>query len=275
MSLGRRTGKEVMTIPSSGPQQQGPAAGVQWAKGLLGLCAVGCVVAVLAACGSSSPNSPSTSSGSPVSSSSPATPASAATPASLSQLKKIVLRPADLPSGWKGTPYQPGPNDSANNAALLKCVGARNTDSDKVADAHSDDFALGDASISSSAASYRSQSDLDTDVAMLHKPKLSRCFKQLMKKQLAASLPAGATIESASIKISPGSAGGPANVVATGTGSIKVRANGQQVPVYLTVAFITGPLIEVEVDTENVGTPVPASVVNPLVATVATRAAKG
>jgi hypothetical protein len=210
-----------------------------------------------------------------VSSSSPATSASAATPASLSQLKKIVLQPADLPSRWKGAPYQPDPNDSANNAALLRCVGARNTDRDKVAEAHSDDFALGDASISSSAASYRSQSDLDADVAMLHKPKLSPCFEQLMKKQLAASLPAAATIESASIKISPGSAGGPANVVATGTGSIKVRANGQQIPVYLTVAFITGPLIEAEVDTENVGTPVPASVVNPLVATVATRAAKG
>jgi hypothetical protein len=206
---------------------------------------------------------------------SPATSASAATPASLSQLKKIVLQPADLPSGWKGTPYQPDPNDSANNAALMKCVGARNTDSDKVAEAHSGNFALGDASISSSATSYRSQSDLDADVAMLHSPKLSPCFEQMMKKQLAASLPAGATIESASIKITPGSAGGPANVVATGTGTIKVRANGQQVPVYLTVAFITGPLIEAEVTTENVGTPVPASVVNPLAATVATRAVKG
>ena len=96
-----------------------------------------------------------------------------------------------------------------------------------------------------------------------------------MKKQLAASLPPGGTIESASIKIAPGSAGGPANVVATGTGTVKVGMNGQQVPVYLTVTFITGPLIEAEVDAENVGTPVPASVVNPLVATVATRAAKG
>ena len=33
--------------------------------------------------------------------------------------------------------------------------------------------------------------------------------------------------------------------------------------------------IESEVDAENVGKPVPASVVNPLVATVAARAAKG
>jgi hypothetical protein len=203
------------------------------------------------------------------------TSASAATPASLSQLKKIVLQPADLPSGWKGAPYHPGPNDSASNAAMVKCIGARNTGSGQVAEAHSDDFALGVASISSSATSYRSRSDLNSDVAMLHSPKLSSCFAQVIKKQLAAALPAGATIESASIKITPGSAGGPASVAATGTGTIKVRVNGRQVPAYLTVAFITGPLIEAEVDTENVGTPVPASVVKRLVATVATRAAKG
>jgi hypothetical protein len=196
-------------------------------------------------------------------------------PASLSQLKKIVLQPADLPSGWKGTAHQSDPNDSANNAALMRCVGARDTDSDKVAEANSDDFDLSDASISSSATSYRSQSDLTSDVATLHSPKLSACFGQMMKKELAASLPAGATTEAASIKVKSGSAGGPANVVATGTGFINVKVSGQQISVYLTVAFITGPLIEAEVDTENVGKPVPASVVNPLVAKVATRAAKG
>jgi hypothetical protein len=210
-----------------------------------------------------------------MSSSGPATPASAATPASLSQLQKIVLQAADLPSGWKEAPHQPDPNESADNAAFVKCVGAPNTYSDKVAEANSDDFAHGYASITSSATSYRSQSDLDADVATLHSPKLSRCFEKLTKKQLAASMSAGSRIDSVSIKITPGSAGGPANVVATGTGTITVRVNGQQVPVYLTVAFITGPLIEAEINAENVGTPLPASLVNPLVATVATRAAKG
>jgi hypothetical protein len=258
-----------MTIGSSATRQQGRARGLRWARRLLGVCAAGCVVAVLAACSGSSPNSPSASGGSLASS------ASAATPASLSQLQQIVLQSADLPSGWKGAPYKPDPNDAANTAALMSCVGARNTDPDKVAEAHSDDFALGDASISSSASSYRSQSDLDSDIAVLHSSKLSPCFEQMMKKQLAASLPAGATIESTSVKITPGSAGGPANVVATGTGTIKVSVSGQHVPVYLTVAYITGPLIEAEVDTENVGTPVPASVVNSVVSAVATRAVDG
>jgi hypothetical protein len=104
---------------------------------------------------------------------------------------------------------------------------------------------------------------------------LPGCYQQLVKKELGASLPAGATIESESFTFTPGSAGGPANVVATGTGTVKVRLSGQQVPLYLNVAFITGPLIQAEVDAENVGTPVPASVVNALVAAVAARAAKG
>ena len=196
-------------------------------------------------------------------------------PASLPQLKEIVLQAADLPTGWKGTPHKADPSAAADQAALVKCVGGRNTDPDKVAEAHSEDFALGDASASSSASTYRSQSDVDADVAMLHSPKLSPCFDKMVRKELATSLPAGATIESAAIKITPGSAGGPANVIATGTGTIKVRLDGQQVAFYLSVAYITGPLIEAEVDIFNVGTPVPASQVMSLVAAVATRAARG
>jgi hypothetical protein len=234
---------------------------MRWAKRrLLGWCVAGCVGTVLAACGSSP------------AAKAPSRPA--ATPASLSQLKKIVLQAADLPAGWKGTAYQPDPNQSAEDAALMKCVGMRNTDSDKVAEANSDDFSQGDATISSSATSYRLASDLSTDVAILHSPKISTCFEQRLKKEIAAAAP-GATVESGSLTITPGSAGGPSNVVATGSGSFKISDSGQQVPVYLTVAFITGPLIEAEVDTENVAEPVAASVVNPLVAAMAARAAKG
>ena len=258
-----------MSITSSIPQQPGPGLHAQRAKRILGVGAAGCVVAVLAACSSSSSASPSAPNGSQAPSSSPATPAS------LSQLKKIVLQPADLPSGWKGTPYQADPNNAAENGTLAACVGARDTDSDQVAEANSDDFGLGNATITSSATSYRSQSDLVTDIATLHSPKLSSCFSQMMKNQLASSLPAGSKVTSASIKVTPGSAGGPANVIATGTGTVQVQVNGQQIPLYLSVAFITGPLIQAEVDADNPGTPVPASVVNRLAATVATRAAKG
>jgi hypothetical protein len=242
---------------------------------LLRVCAAGCGVAVLAACGGSSSKTTSPVGGSSTPSSSSPAASPSASPAPLSRLQKIVLQPADLPTGWKGTPYEADPSDAADQAAFVKCLGVRNTDADKVAEADSQDFALGDASISSWATSYRSQSDLDADVAALHSPKASPCEAQLLKKQVATSLPAGATVESVSIKITPGSAGGPANVVATGAGTIKVSVSGQQVGLYLTVAFITGPLIEAVVETHNIGTPVPPSLVQSVVATVANRAAEG
>jgi hypothetical protein len=242
---------------------------------VLRICAAGSALALLAGCSSSPSKTPSATSGGPTESSGSPAASSSAAPVQLTQLKTIVLQPADLPAGWQGTPYQADPSDAATQAALVKCVGGRNTDGDKVAEAHSEDFALGNASVSSSASSYRSQSDLDADIAIVNSAKISPCYEQLARKQLATSLPAGAKIVSESLKITPGSAGAPANVIATGAGTIKVSVNGQQVAVYVTVAFITGPLLEAEVDTENVGTPVPASVVQTLVATVATRAAKG
>jgi hypothetical protein len=62
-----------------------------------------------------------------------------------------------------------------------------------------------------------------------------------------------------SVKITPGSAGGPANVVATGGGTIKIRVGGQHSVYYLRFAYITGPLILAEVDAENVGIPRPGT----------------
>jgi hypothetical protein len=208
--------------------------------------------------------------------SSPATPKPTVTPATLAQLKKMVLQPADLPSGWKGTPLsQADKSTPADDAAMAKCLGSSYTDSDQIAETDSDNFNLGNATISSSARSFRSQSDQAAYVAMFRSPKLSSCFGQMLTKQLgASSSTAGATVQS-SMKFTPGSAGGPANVVATGTGTIKVQGNGQVIAIYMTVAFITGPLTEVEVDAVNIDAPVPASVMKPLVATVATRVNKG
>jgi hypothetical protein len=236
--------------------------------------AAGCCLVLLAGCGSSASKTTTSASGTQTPSSSSPAASNSASPASLAQLNKIVLQPSDLPQGWKGTPHKADPSDAAAQAAVVKCVGARDTDSDKVADTDSEDFALDQASISSSATSYRSQSDIDADIAFVHSPKLSGCYTALVKKELGTSLPGGATIESATIKITPGSAGGPANVVATGSGTITVNANGQQVAVYLSVAFITGPLIEAELDAENIGAPVPAALFKSLVATVAARAGK-
>jgi hypothetical protein len=247
------------------------------------IAVAGCLVTLVAGCGSSStktpavaassssdaPSTPSASSGSPTAS------PSATTSEAPADLDEIVLKASDLPAGWKGTAYHAHPGDDANQAALLKCVGARNTGPDKVAEANSDDFALGDASVSSSATRYRSRSDLDVDVAVLHSPKLSTCYERLIGTKIGGSLPAGTKINSKSFKITLGSAGGPSNIIATGTSTIDLTVDGQAASVYLTISFITGPLIQAEVDTENIGSPMPASLVTSLVTAVAKRAGQG
>ena len=204
-----------------------------------------------------------------------ATPAPA-TPASQSQLNQIVLQQADLPIGWKGkaSPDTSDPSGPSSGVALAKCAGARNTDGDVVHDATSPDFTLGSDTVSSSATSYRSQSDVDSDTATLHNPKFSACIEQDAKAQFGTSLPAGTLIESVSFKVMPGSANAPDNVVATASGTILLNVKGHEIPMHLSFTFITGPLIEAEVDVVSVGTPLDASVVQGLVDAVATRAAQ-
>jgi len=159
---------------------------------------------------------------------------------------------------------------------LLRCGGLLSTASDKVAEAHSENFTLGNAGVTPVARSYRSQRAGDADVAALHGSKYSPCFESCMKQQIAAQLRAGAVIESESVsaKVTPGSAGGPANVVGTVVGTIKIRAGGQQTVLYLRFAYIIGPLIQADVDSQNTGAPVPASLMDSLVAAVANRAAQ-
>lgn len=188
---------------------------------------------------------------------------------------KINLQSADLPGGWVGAPYSADPSDAANRATLLQCVGGRNTDSDKTGEAHSQDYSLADATISSQASSYRSQDDLTADIAIIGSPKISSCYDQLVRGQISASLPAGTTVNSVSFMIAAGAGGGPGNVIGTGTGTINVTSSGQTADVYLNVAFITGPLIEAEIDFENVDQPVPADTRSALIAKIAARASTG
>jgi hypothetical protein len=188
------------------------------------------------------------------------------------QLKKVVLRSADLP-GWKASPAEQQSSEDSGQAELMQCLGAKNTDKDKVATADSDDFTLGDASISSSASSYKSQSDLDSDVALLKSPKLVPCYTTLLKKELATSLPNGASLGAVSVKFTPGPGAGPANVAGSGTATVAVTAGGKRVEVFVSFIYLRGPLMEVEIDAENVGAPVPAAALQSAVKAVAARAA--
>ncbi len=232
------------------------------------------LVALLAACGSASSSTNSSPSAIPsVAASTPApTPTATPTAAALAQLQTAVLQATDMPAGWTGTAYKDDPSGDTTNAEIAACVGVPNTDPNRVAKAHSDDFALGDATISASVNSYRSQSDIDTDLAMLTSPKVSPCFEQSMKTSLATAVPADATIE-VSFTVTPGAAGGPSNVIAIGAGSATVTSGGQKTAIYFTTAFITGTLIEADVSASNVGSPVPDATLSPLIGLVAQRVA--
>jgi hypothetical protein len=245
---------------------------------------------LVAGCGSSSAStrssSPAASSVSPAASAASSAASSTASSSSASysspsssagsaELSAIVLQPSDLPAAWTAAPHQADPGDATDQAALVACVGGTNTDPDKTAEVDSSDFSLDDASISSNATSYKSQSDLDADTALIHSPKISTCYQQLVKTEAGSSLPAGSTITAVNLTITPGPGGGPSNVVGTGTGSITVSSGGATVTIYDSVAFITGPLLEAEADFDSPNQPVPATMFANLVNAVATRAAKG
>lgn len=176
----------------------------------------------------------------------------------MATLKKIVLRATDLPRGWKASPPEPDSKDNSDEE-LLKCVGAKNTDADEVATTDSDDFALGDVTIYSSATSYKSQSSVDSDVAMLKSPKLVPCFTKMLKKELATALPKGSSLGAVAVKFTPGPGAGPANVAGSGTGSVSVTVGQAHLKMYISFVYVTGPLMEVELDADSLGAPVPAA----------------
>ncbi|MCW2525858.1 MAG: hypothetical protein JWM76_718 [Pseudonocardiales bacterium] len=248
-------------------------------KSMLATClfAVGVFAAGCSSSKGSQSDPPSAASSSTATSAS-AAPSSAASSAAGASgpLAMIVVQPADLGVGWTAAAHEDDPEDAANQAALLQCAGiTKSTVADKVDTANSPDYSQNGASVSSSATTYKTQADVEADTAVLNNPKISGCYEQLFQAQLAKTLPAGSSVTAVKIEITPGTNGGPANVAAIGGGTITATVSGKSVTIYLGVAFITGPLLEAEVDFENPTQPVPTAIFSGLVTAVATRAAKG
>ncbi len=250
----------------------------------------GLVVVLLTGCGGSSrslsTSSPSTAvsatssaattstAQAPTSSATSRATASATTGSSASAgLAAIVVRATDMPAGWKGTAYHADPSDKAASAALLKCVGARDTTADKIGEVHSLDFADGDATVSSDVERYRSQSDVTSDATVLRNPRTAPCYRTLASDPKSLGLPAGSTVLASVFGLTRRTATEPANVAGNLVAHIVVSVKGQRATLYLDSVFIQGPRIEAEIDLSNVGTRVPAAFRAALVAKVAARAA--
>ena len=186
-----------------------------------------------------------------------------------------MLQATDLPVGWTSEP--PDQSDSANDpeqAALVRCVGGTDTSAHEVANVDSNSYLSGTSSIRSSASRYRSKSDIAADVALLRRPQIAPCFRALLKHDLTKNPPPGTKIGTVAVQVTPGAGGGPGNVAATLLATITFTASGRTVTLFQNSAFITGPLVEAEVDFSALGKPVPQALRTRLIAAVAGRAAR-
>jgi hypothetical protein len=233
------------------------------------LTLAGCSSSSTGGSGTTAPASTAAGTSAPPSSA-PATSAGA-TPPSHAALAAIPVKASDLPSGWKGTAATD--TGEQTDVAMRRCVGGTDTSADKVDTVNGDDFSLGNATISSNAESYKSESDISADTQLLNNPKVDTCLKQLLQRTLTKDLPSGAKIDTIEFHLTPGSGGGPSNLVATGEGRITVSAQGQQLSVFVSVAFITGPLIEAQVSFIDIGARVDETLQRQVITAVAGRAA--
>jgi hypothetical protein len=232
--------------------------------------ALAAVLVTVTACSSSAKDSSS----SPPPSSSPASssaPASSSVPAA-TPLSAIVLQAGDLPSTF--TKATPDPDDPDAHAAVVACLGTKDTTSAKLDTAKSE-FHQGDNSISSDASRFKSDSDVAADTESINSPKFDACQEKVGRQTIAKSLPAGTEINDISLHTTPGPNGGPSNIAGIGQGTVTLTANGQTVKVYTLVAYITGPRLEAEVDVTGIGAPIDDTIAKQAIAAVARRAAKG
>jgi hypothetical protein len=236
----------------------------------------GALLCLSTACSSSkSSSTPSPTASTAASSTAPSSsPSSAASTPSTATLAAIAVQASDLPAGWTSQPSQPDPKEDANRAALVSCVGGRDTTPDRIAQADSPDFSQGEAGISSRAAAFKSQSDIAADTQLLASPKIDSCYATALRALLAETQPS-ATINSIKVAVTPGSGGGPSNVAATATSQISLTIQGQTALAYIDIAFITGPSLGVQITFSNVGQPVATAVRSAVIARVAARAAQG
>lgn len=171
-----------------------------------------------------------------------------------------MLKAPDLPASWKATPAQSDPSDARARVKagveLARCAGGTDTSSHELGRVESAEFSNRGFSVSSSATRFKSKSDIDADIALLHRPKIAACFKAQALKQLTTSLPAGAKLGALSVVVHPLPGGGADHVAGTLNASIPVTVQGQKVTVYADSVYITGPLVEAEIDFQGVGSPV-------------------
>lgn len=189
-------------------------------------------------------------------------------------VRATVLQAGDLPAGWTN-PSENGA-DSGDLQELESCLGAHDTSGERFVTGGSPAFINASGGVVfSSFAGFRSQRDVDEDTALLADPGAAACLKTSMEQGMDDSEDSsGTTMGDMTFTLTPGSGGGPSNVVAIGEGSIPVSGSGgRHGTVYLEAVFVTGRMTEAEIAFISPGSPVPDDLRSAAVTAVAQRLA--
>lgn len=199
------------------------------------------------------------------------TPAAPAPPGE-ADLQGTLVQRADLPADWAA---RTSPNvDERSMPGLAACLGGRDSSTDidetggtsAFVDAHADTLA-------STATSFLSQGDVDSDAALLRDPRAPDCFASALSDALRL-VPHGSTLGAASFTVTPGNGGGPSNVMAVATGSVPLTNPGRPtVTIHVEYVFVAGRMAEAELAFISGDASLPADLRDNLVATVARRMA--
>jgi hypothetical protein len=196
-------------------------------------------------------------------------------PPSHAALASIGVQAADLPSGWTAVKPDASSDSSDVQNQVTTCEGgAKMNAANKIETVDSDDFTQKDDTISSTATSYKTQTEVENRLAVILSPKADSCFSQAFKNQLSTTLPADATIGDVSFHITSGSSGGADNIVGSAAGSVTLTEQGQTTTLYLNDSFIKGPLLGVTVQFTGIGQPIDVAVQKQVIEKVAARAEK-
>jgi hypothetical protein len=192
------------------------------------------------------------------------------------RLRRIVLTRHDVPRSWLSTPHQDSSSsgfDGTQEARILRCMGLHKIAFHGVASVHSADFRRGATRFFSRATRYASERDVRYDVRALRSHKFGICFQRLFRSYLRQITPAGVSIRSANVGFQRPTGHAPRNLV--GTMVLRVTAVGtQRVTAGMSIAVITGPRLEVELETASVNSRMPARLRDRLIAVLARRAAR-
>ena len=179
-------------------------------------------------------------------------------PPDAAHLQSTLAVLEDLPAGWSDT--YGDDYDDWTLPTLAECPGGTDTISRREVVRGGDVFEAeyGD-QVSSVVASFRSQDDVDSDTALLTDPEAAGCLSPEFDEGLE-SLPSGvADFGAVTFTITPGSSGGPSNVVATASGHYTVTpTTGETFPAYFDYVFLTGRMTEAQIFLRSTVVPFPA-----------------